>query len=169
VPQLIAAPSRLTKSSHYGAAAANAMITVVIADHASKAERDGVVVASFENKIVWIPQKSRKRIIAIGAPHEWNSAAPLPPEAVSTDLTAASMNDPDLADVLWGAFLSYLYYAARPSQWQHILFLVAGRFIRLPARIDISDKAVQLAVRESVTRSRYFPRFRVDEPLGKRP
>ena len=139
------------------------MITVVITDHASRAERDGVVVASFENKIVWIPQKSRKLIIAVGVPHEWNSAAPLPPEAVSTDLTAASISEPDLADLLWGPFLSYLYYSARPSQWQRILSLVAGRFIRLPARIDISDEAIRAAVRDSITRSEYFPRFRVDD------
>jgi hypothetical protein len=138
------------------------MITVVIGDHASRAEKDGVVVASFENKMVWVPRKSRKLIIAVGARHEWHSSAPLPPEAVSTDLTAASITDPDLAALLWGPFLSYLYYAARPSQWQHILFLFAGRFIRLPARIDISDEAIRSAVRDSIMRSRHFPRFRVD-------
>jgi hypothetical protein len=138
------------------------MITVVIGDHASRAERDGVVVASFQNKLVWIPQKSRKLIIAVGAPHEWNSAAPLPPEAVSTDLTAASLADPDLAALLWGPFLTYLYYAARPSQWRHILILVAGRFIHIPARIDIADKLTRSAVRESINSSRYFPRFSVD-------
>ena len=139
------------------------MITVVIGDHGSRAERDGVVVASFENKMVWVPRKSRKLIIAVGAPHEWNSAAPLPPEAVSTDLTAASINDPDLADLLWGPFLSYLYYAARPSKWQHFLLLVAGRFTRLPARIEIADKAIRAAVQDSIARNEYFPRFRVDE------
>ena len=52
------------------------MITVVIGDHASRAERDGVVVASFENQMVWIPQKSRKLIIAVGAPHLACSTAP---------------------------------------------------------------------------------------------
>ena len=141
------------------------MITVVIGDHASRAERDGVVVASFENKIVWIPRKSRKLIIAVGAPHEWHSAAPLPPEAVSTDLTAASIADPDHAALLWGPFLTYLYYVARPSQWQHFLFLVAGRFIRLPARMEIADKEIRAAVRDSIAPNEYFPRFRVDDAM----
>jgi hypothetical protein len=139
-------------------------LVVVIGDHASRAEKDGTVIASFENKMVWIPRKSRKLIIAVGAPHEWHSSAPLPPEAVSTDLTAASITDPDLATLLWGPFLSYLYYAARPSRWQHIRILVAGRFIRIPARIDIVDNAIRSAVRESITRSRYFPRFGVNDP-----
>lgn len=137
-------------------------IVVVIGDRSSRAEKDGTVIASLENKMVWTPRQSRKLIIAVGAPHEWHSSAPLPPEAVSTDLTAASITDPDLAVLLWGPFLLFLYYAARPSQWQHIPFLFAGRFIRLPARIDIADKTIRLAVRNSITRSEYFPRFRVD-------
>ena len=161
-PQRTAAPWRLTRRSEYGAAATRTMITVVIGDRASRAEKDGVVVAGFENRIVWIPQKSRKLIIAVGAPHEWNSAAPLPPEAVSTYLTAASIADPDLAALLWGPFLTYLYYSARPSKWRHVLFLFAGRFIRLPARIEIADKAIRAAVRDSIARNEYLPRFRVD-------
>jgi hypothetical protein len=141
------------------------MITVVIADHASRAEKDGVVVAGFENRIVWIPQKSRKLIIAVGASHEWNSATPLPPESVSTDLTAASITDPDLAALLWGPFLTYLYYSAQPSKWRHVRSLFAGRFIRLPARIEIADKAIRAGVRDSIARNEYFPRFRVHDAM----
>ena len=71
-------------------------IVVAIGDRSSRAEKDGTVIASLENKMVWTPRQSRKLIIAVGAPHEWHSSAPLPPEAVSTDLTAASITDPDL-------------------------------------------------------------------------
>jgi len=133
------------------------MITVVIGDRASRAEKDGVVVASFENNGVDTSK------IAQADYRGWLASRMALGGATSTDLTTASITDPDLADLLWGPFLSYLYYSARPSHWQRILFLVAGRVIRLPARIDISDDAIRSAVQDSIARSQYFPRFRVDK------
>jgi hypothetical protein len=62
-------------------------------------------------------------------------------------------------------FAAVLFISARPSQWRHVLFLFAGRFIRLPVRIEIADKAIHAAVRDSIARNDYFPRFRVDDAM----
>lgn len=138
---------------------------VIVSDHASRIEKDGTTVAAFENKLAWLPNKSGQMIIAVGGPHEWRSSAPLPPEAVMTDLVITSTTDTELAATLWGPFLAYLYYAARPPPWGRMLMLLSFGLIRVPVRIDITDATIRAAVRLAISQSRYFPRFTVRDGL----
>lgn len=75
---------------------------------------------SLHNQVAWQLVKGERLILAVGAAMEWKSSKPLPPTAVVTDLVAASVEDPSLARLLWGAFLGHLI-APQLSGWHFAL------------------------------------------------
>jgi hypothetical protein len=132
---------------------------IIVGDSSSRLEKDGALVARFDNKLAWVPTQAGRSIIAVGGAQEWLSTKPLPREAVLTDLVVASTGDPDLAAALWGPFLAYLCYSARPTVWRRALLLLALGLVRIPVQVDVSDSAIRSAVQDAITRSRYHPRF----------
>lgn len=105
---------------------------------------------SLHNRVAWQLVNGERVILAVGAPSEWRSTAPLPATAVVTDLVAASLQDPALARELWGAFLGYLASPQVPG-WHFVL----PRFARpcMPVTVGLPPgpalSAVCSAIREA--------------------
>jgi len=107
---------------------------------------NGVASPAISNRIVWRLQHGRRQLLAIGA--SATSGAPLPPDAIDTDLVAASGAEPALAAELWGPFLTCVAHGVR-RPW---VAVVRARFHGLPVCVRIDDRETRAAVRSVLSR-----------------
>ncbi len=113
---------------------------------------------SLHNRVAWRQADVQRIILAVGAREEWSSPAALPPSAVVTDLVAAAVDDPALARLLWGAFLTHLAHPHAP-RWYFML----PRLLRpaVPVTVKLAPRAVSSAVATAINRSQGSLRFKV--------
>ncbi len=113
---------------------------------------------SLHNFISWQHVDGSRVILAVGSPSERNSPAALPPSAVTTDLVAASTDDPVTARELWGAFLAHLAFS-QESRWHTVL----PWFLRpsVPVTVQMPPGALRSAVCSAIEQSAGPLRFKV--------
>ena len=130
------------------------METVVVTERTSSAGPN----RSLHNCVAWRLVDDQTVILAVGAPEEWRSPAALPPSAVVTDLIAASVEDPALAQLLWGAFLCHLGWSFVPK-WHRAL----PRYFRprIPVSVKLPPGRQSSAVCSAIRQSRGPLRFKV--------
>lgn len=111
---------------------------------------DGVVFASLDNRVVWRPGTNERTIIAMGGPGDWHSTRPLPADAVQTDLVAASLEQPGLANEFWGCFIGYIVANAKLSVANSLKYAFLARYLGVDVRIAIADTRTRAAVRNAL-------------------
>jgi hypothetical protein len=104
------------------------------------------------NQLVWLKRNDTPTIIAIGAPHQWNSTLPLPSNSTVTDLVAASTTNPTLAALFWPAFLRHVHLASKHSLMSRVLLMLS--FTRIPVQVAISDKEIRTKVQGAIFKNR---------------
>ena len=112
--------------------------------------RDGVVFASLENNVVWLPGQRQRTIIAVGSPGEWHSRQPLRSDAVQTDLVGASLDEPGLANQLWGSFISHIVLTAKLSFAKSLKYAFLAHYLGVDIRIGIDDPRARAAVHKAL-------------------
>lgn len=121
--------------------------------------KSGVQSTRFENKLAWQETAGKRLIIAVGGPEQWAAPGPLPADAVVTNLVTAATSDPELAQLLWGPFLSYVFYSAKPPWWRRDPLLAALGLFKEEVLLKLGDKRVEVAVRNAIKTSPGSRRF----------
>jgi hypothetical protein len=135
------------------------MIVLVANDESRIVGGANDVEARLANSVTWLPQGTRRLIIAVDTPSQWQSSQPLPPTAVSTDPVSAALGHKELADELWGAFLSYLVYMTKPSIWRRNAMIWLPGVV--PVRLELLSGPANEAVARSIRASPLGKKFRI--------
>lgn len=134
-------------------------MTIVTDEYSWVELKPGFPSSRFENKMAWQISGGRKLIIAVGGPGQWNAPGPLPSDAVLTNLVTAATTDFELAQLLWGNFLTYIFYSAKPPWWRRDPLLAAIGFFKEPVLLNLSDGTAKAAVQKAIEMSSHSRRF----------
>lgn len=104
---------------------------------------DGTAALPVANRIVWRSHAGQRLLLAVGDGTQRATAAPLPPDAIETDLVRIASTEPRLALEFWSSFLAYVLHRPSRSWFARLRATVFGE----PVRLRIDDPAARAAVR----------------------
>lgn len=119
---------------------------------------DGTAAPPVANVVAWRSRAGQRLLLAVGDDTQRAGAAPLPPDAIVTDLVRIASTEPKLALEFWSAFLVYVLHGRRRSLFARLRAAFSGE----PVRLCIEDHAARAAVHAVLRRVRR-PRLRFVE------
>lgn len=120
---------------------------------------DGTAARPVANVVAWRSRAGQRLLLTVGDDaRRAAAAAPLPPDAIVTDLVRIASTEPKLALEFWSAFLVYVLHGRRRSLFARLRAACSGE----PVRLCIEDHAARAAVHAVLRRVRR-PRLRFVE------